>query len=179
SGGLMTDRGAHDFDIVQWGLGMDEAGPLEIIPPDGKEHKQLTYKYPGGVLMYSWQRGWGGGGKPGALVEFKGTQGEVGVWRGGIKTDPPALAEQKIAPNEIHLYESHNHQANFLECVRTRRRPAADVAIGASSVNVCHVGNIAYWLNRPLKWDPEKLEFPGDEEANRLRGRPMREPWRL
>ena len=179
SGGLMTDRGAHDFDIVQWGLGMDESGPVEIIPPDGKEHKQLTYKYPGGVLMYSWQRGWGGGGKPGALVEFKGTQGEVGVWRGGINTDPPSLAEQKISPNEIHLYESHNHQANFLQCVRTRQRPAADVAIGASSVNVCHLGNIAYWLNRPLKWDPEKLEFPDDEEANRLRGRPMREPWRL
>jgi len=53
------------------------------------------------------------------------------------------------------------------------------VAIGASSVNVCHVGNIAYWLNRPLKWDPVKIEFVGDDEANRYASRAMREPWSL
>jgi predicted dehydrogenase len=179
SGGLMTDRGAHDFDIVQWGLGMDGSGPVQVFPPDGKDHQQLTYVYPGGVLMYAGQEGWGAGGKPGALVTFKGTKGEIDVWRGGLKTSPPELAKIQIGPSELHLYESHNHQANFLECVRTRHRPAADVAIGASSVTVCHIGNIAYWLDRPLRWDPVRQQFPGDEEANRLTSRPMREPWRL
>ncbi|MBN2476354.1 MAG: Gfo/Idh/MocA family oxidoreductase [Pirellulales bacterium] len=179
SGGLMTDRGAHDFDIVQWGLNADGSGPVEITPPEGGGKNDLIYKYANGALLYSGQGGWGSNGKPGAWVGFKGTKGEVEVWRGGIKTDPANLAEVKIGPDEIHLYESHNHQGNFLECVRSRKRAAADVAIGASSVTVCHLGNIAYWLGRPLKWDPVKQEFPGDEEANRLRRRSMREPWRL
>lgn len=60
-----------------------------------------------------------------------------------------------------------------------RKRPAADVAIGASSAIVCHVGNIAYWLNRPLKWDPVKQQFPGDPQANRFCWRPMRQPWHV
>ncbi len=176
SGGLMTDRGAHDFDMVQWGLGMDGSGPLEVIPPDGREFQQLTYKYPGDVLMTSGTKGWG---RRPALVTFTGTEGEVSVWRGGVETTPRALADVRIGPDEIHLYESDNHQGDFLNCVRSRKRPAADVAVGASSATVCHIGNIAYWLNRPLKWDPAKQEFPGDAEANRLRRRPMREPWRI
>jgi hypothetical protein len=53
------------------------------------------------------------------------------------------------------------------------------VAVGASSVTVCHLGNIAYWLNRSLKWDPATQQFAGDEDANRLLGRPMREPWQI
>jgi len=179
SGGLMTDRGAHDYDIVQWGVGMDGSGPVEVFPPDGKDFKMLTYRYANGVIMESGEGGWGSGGRPGALVIFKGTEGEVSVWRGGIKTVPASLTEVTIGPNEIHLYESDSHERNFLECVRTRQRPAADVGIGASSVNVCHIGNIAFWLNRPLKWDPEKLEFQGDDEANRYRWRPTREPWRI
>lgn len=179
SGGLMTDRGAHDFDIVQWGLGMDGSGPVEVIPPDGKDVKMLTYRYACGAILESGQGGWGSEGRPGALVVFKGTEGEVSVWRGGIKTKPESLAEVKAGPSETRLYESNNHQGNFLECVRTRKRAVADVSVGASSVTVCHIGNIALWLNRPLEWDPEKQEFPGDDEANRLRSKPMREPWTL
>lgn len=179
SGGLMTDRGAHDFDIVQWGLGMDGSGPVEVIPPKAGTRDDLVYVYSSGVKMFANQGGWGSNRKPGALVVFTGTKGEIEVWRGGIKTNPASLAEVKIGPNEIHLYESHNHQLDFLECVRRRKRPAADVAIGASSVTVCHVGNIAYWLGRPLKWDPVKQEFPADEEANRLRTRAKRGPWRV
>jgi predicted dehydrogenase len=179
SGGLMTDRGAHDFDIVQWGLGMDGSGPVEVIPPDGKDVKSLTYIYDNGVVLIGDAGGWGSDKNPGAYVEFTGTKGKVGVWRGGIKTEPANLTNVKIGPNEIHLYESDHHQRNFVECVKAHKKSAADVSIGASSVNVCHIGNIAYWLNRPLKWDPKKLEFPGDDEANAYRSRAMREPWRL
>ncbi len=179
SGGLMTDRGAHDFDVVQWGLGMDGSGPVEVFTPNGKEFKTLTYRYPNGVLMEAGQGGWGTDNRPHALVVFKGTEGEVSVWRGGIKAKPESLVDVKIKPDEIHLYESSNHQANFLDCVRSRKPCAADVAVGAGSVNVCHVGNIAYWLDRPLKWDPVKHAFVGDDQANRYRSRAMRAPWRL
>lgn len=174
AGGGMTDWGAHHFDIAQWGLGMDGSGPIEIIPPDGKDVKLLTYKYANGVTVY---HGGGSGGKAG--VEFIGTKGRVMVNRGYLETDPPELLDQPIGPNDLHLIESPGHHQNWLDCIRTRRRPICDVEIGASSVIVCHLGNIAYRLGRPLKWNPETQAFVDDDEASRLVSRPMRAPWRF
>ena len=110
--------------------------------------------------------GGGGGG-----VVFYGTEGKIIVDRNKLETEPEDLKKTPTGPNEVHLYKSPGHKHDWLQCIRTRRRPICDVEIGCRSVTVCHLGNIAYWLNRPLKWDPRKLEFPGDEEANRLRGR--------
>jgi len=174
SGGGMTDWGHHHFDIVQWALDMDESGPREIIPPDGKEVKHLTYIYPGGVEVYH-------GGAEGAQIAFHGTKGKVMVDRGTLKTDPPNIMERPIGPDEVHLYDAtdRGHKGNFIDCVRTRKRPICDVAIGCRSVTVCHLGNLAYWLRRPLKWDPAKEAFIGDAEANRWLDRPKREPWTL
>jgi len=66
-----------------------------------------------------------------------------------------------------------------VECIRTRRRPICDVAIGCRSVTVCHLGNLAYWLKRPLKWDPVQEQFVGDSQANRWLDRPKRAPWAI
>ena len=76
-----------------------------------------------------------------------------------------------------HLRESGHEVGDFLTSVRTRAKPGADVEIGHRTVTVCHLGGIAYRLGRPLKWDPVKEEFLGDDEANRLCARAMREPW--
>ena len=143
-GGGMTDWGAHHFDIAQWGLGMDESGPVEIIPPD-KDHKALTYKYAGGITM----------------------------------TRPDSLKNIQLGADEIHLYDSKNHYADWLNAIRTRSKPICDIETGCRTVSVCHLGNIAYRLGRPLKWDPEREVFVGDSEASRLLSRPMRSPWHL
>lgn len=169
-GGGMTDWGAHHFDIAQWGLGMDRSGPVEIIPPDGRDYKVLTYKYANGVPM---TRDNANG------VLFEGTTGKVEVNRGYLKTWPDNLKDQVIGPNQIHLYDSKDHYADWLQAIRKRTEPICDVEIGASSVIVCHLGNIAYRLQRPLKWDPKREVFLGDDEANRLLSRPYRGPWRL
>jgi len=173
AGGGMTDFGAHHYDIAQWGLGTDGYGPVSVTPPgDGVE--RLTYKYANGIEMYH------GGAANGAAVEWVGTEGKVRVNRGQfLETDPPALKNAVIGPNETRLYLSRNHKDNWLECVRTRREPICTAEIGHSTANVCHIGNIAYWLNRPLQWDPMKEEFVDDPEANRLLMRPMRSPWQL
>jgi len=173
SGGGMTDWGHHHFDIVQWALDKDESGPVEIYPPNGEDIRHLTYIYEcpfGKVEVYH-------GGARGAQIEFIGTEGRVMVDRGTLKTDPPYIMASPIGPNEVHLYRSPGHKRNWVECIRTRQRPICDVEIGCRSVTVCHLGNIAYWLGRPLKWDPVKEEFIGDDEANRWLDRPKRPPW--
>jgi len=167
-GGGMTDWGAHHFDIAQWGLGMDETGPVEIIPPDGKDYKVLTYKYANGIMM---TRDNANG------ILFTGTQGKVEVNRGYLKTSPDSLKDPQIRPDQIHLYDSNNHYVDWLDAIRKRTRPICDIETGCRSVTVCHLGNIAYKLKRPLKWDPRREVFMGDDEANRLLWRSYRSPW--
>jgi predicted dehydrogenase len=173
SGGGMTDWGAHHFDIAQWGLGMDESGPVEILPPDGKEVKRLTYKYANGVVMYH-------GGLQGYNfgVVFVGTKGKVGVDRGRFQTDPVELGKDYVPGSlDIKLYRSPNHYDDFIKCIRSRKKPVCDVEIGARSVTVCHLGNLAYWNKRVLKWDPAKEQFIGDTEANGWLENQKRAPW--
>lgn len=180
SGGGMTDWGAHHFDIAQWGLGMDESGPVEVLPPDGKERPLLTYRYANGVRMYH-----GGGpevfaNREGNGILFTGTEGKVEVNRSFFRTWPEAIAREPLGPDDVHLYRTRGHNVDdWLECIRTRRRPVCDVEIGHRSVTVCHLGNLAYWLNRPIRWDPKREQVVGDPEANRWVDRPMRAPWCL
>ena len=181
SGGMMTDWGAHHFDIAQWGLGMDGSNPVEIIPPtcgapeirktpDPEKGEGLVFKYANGVPVYH-------GGANGIL--FTGTDGKVEVNRGYFRTWPDEIGQEPLGANDVHLYESPGHRQDWLNCIRSRQRPICDVAIGASTITTCHLGNIAYWLGRPIKWDPTKGEIIGDEEASRWLDRPRRGPWRL
>ncbi len=175
SGGGMTDWGAHHFDIAQWGLGMDESGPVEIIPPDGKEVKKLTYKYANGTVMYhGGLEGYGFG------VVFVGANGKVCVDRGKFKAEPESIGENYVVGSDpIKLYSSSNHLQDFLKCIRSRQRPICDVEVGCRSVTVCHLGNLACWNKRPLKWDPKKERFVGDEEANSWLNPAKRAPWKV
>ncbi len=174
SGGEMTNWGAHMFDTAQWGMGMDESGPVEIIPPDDKEFKVLTYRYANGAILTR---------EPISRdvqgVRFTGTDGWIEVSRDHLISSPESLIHQPIGPNEIHLHKAFNHQSDFLNSVRTRRRNASDADVGKRSISMCHLGNIAYWLERPLRWNPEKEEFVGDPVANRMLERDKRSPWRL
>lgn len=184
SGGMMTDWGAHHFDIAQWGLGMDGSGPVDIIPPeDPKSDYGVKYIYTNGVELNHVSNGFG--------VTFHGADGKVNVNRGKFelylggerKAANPKEGEQVAAtllPAQAkRLYKSRDHAGDFLACMRSRQKPICDVAIGASSVIVCHLGNLAYWNRRRLKWNPEKGEFVGDAEANTWRGRDLRQPWAI
>jgi hypothetical protein len=173
----MTDMGAHHYDIAQWGLGMDQSGPVEVIPPGASGEERLVYVYANGVRMY---HGGAGGSGEGAAVEWIGDGGTVRVNRGQyLETEPGTIALETIRPDEHRLYRSDNHKNNWLEGIRTRKECICPVEVGHHTAIVCHIGNIAYWLKRPLKWDPEGEHFVNDPEANRLLNRPMREPWIL
>ncbi len=168
SGGMMTDWGAHHFDIAQWGLGMDGSGPVEVIPPNLSEQNCLTYRYANGIPMYH-------GGANGIL--FTGTEGKVEVNRGHLRTWPDTLKSVQLSPNDIHLYESPGHHADWIKCMRSRQRPICDVAVGYSTITVCHLGNIAWWLGQSFKWDPNTEQIPDNPEAARWLDRPKREPY--
>jgi predicted dehydrogenase len=186
SGGMMTDWGAHHFDIAQWGLGMDGSGPVEIYPPDRKEHPVLTYRYKNGVKVYHM---YGEGareiplprGKNGGVngILFVGDEGWVEVNRGYFRTGPEEIGKEPIGPDDVHLYQSPGHAKDWLNCIRNRQRPICDVEVGARTITVCHLGNLAYWLRRPLRWDPEREAILGDEEATRMLDIPKRAPWHL
>ncbi len=171
SGGSMTDMGAHHYDIAQWALGMDESGPVEIFPPDDpKASRGVKYVYANGVEMIH--------GGPGGCV-FEGTEGKLHINRGHLSSEPESIVQEPLADDEVHLYKSPGHHRDWLGAIRSRQRPVADVEIGARSVTVCHLGNLAYWNRRKLKWDPQAWRFVDDEEANQWLDRPRRDPWQL
>lgn len=170
-GGFMTDWGAHMFDIAQWGLDMDASGPILITPPD-KDHPFLTYQYANGITMTHETAKTDNG------VHFIGTKGEIHVMRGKLETLPDeTLKDKVIGDNEKHVYKSEDHYKDFLQAMRKRTKPVADVEIGHRTATVCNLGNLAYELNRPLHWDPVKEEFINDDEANKRKGREMRKEW--
>ena len=172
-GGMVTDWGAHHLDIAQWALGMDDSGPVEVIPPKEKNAKrgaQLIYE--NGVRVVH---------KDGFGVDMFGTDGRIQVNRGkfcfmlGDKTiakftgrEDGGTMESKVAMAErdylkdakTHLYKVENgHVGNFLDCVRSRKKPITHEGVGAHSAICCHLMNLAYYHRQPLKWDPANFAF--------------------
>ena len=181
--GMITGWGAHHNDITQWGLGTEYTGPVEIegqteYPKDGlwDVHGpfRIEYTYANGVKVICADEE-----KVKSGVTFEGDQGWVWVTRGRIDAEPKSLLTSTIGPNEIQLYKSNNHKGNFLDCVKSRAMTIAPVEIAHRSCTVCLLGDIAMHLGRKLKWNPDKEEFIGDEQANRMRARTMRSPWTL
>jgi predicted dehydrogenase len=168
AGGILADMGAHHFDIAQWALNMDHSAPTQIRPPE-RGNTGLRFVYQSGIEMFH-------GGPSGCT--FEGTEGRIYVDRGRIESTPASILQQPLGERDFHLpVVANNQRQNWLDCIRSRQRPVADVAIGARSAQVCQLANIGYQLRRSLRWDPEREEFTSDDEANRLRSRENRAPW--
>ena len=183
SGGQMTNFGAHHLDIAQWGLGRDESGPVAIeaaatFNKDGwfevAETSEIVYTYDDGIKIICKQ---GKGSGPNVL--FEGEKGSIAVSRGKISSTPAEILKEPLGAGDVHLYVSKNHHQNWLDCVKTRKRPICDVAIGHRSATVCHLGNIAIRTGRKIVWDPTAETIVGDPEAAKMLSRPYRAPWRL
>jgi predicted dehydrogenase len=175
-GGYTTDWGAHMFDIVQWGLGMDKNGPVEASPiGDGTEY--MSFKYADGVVMTSEPFDE----KKTKGVKFWGEKGWIEVARGYFNaSDPsfiPPAAEATDGPYETKI----PHQVNFIEAVKSRVDPIVPVEIGHSSCTVCTLGNIACELKRTVKWNPGSETFIDDTdgEATKLMHYEYRQGWSL
>ncbi|HYG35548.1 MAG TPA: Gfo/Idh/MocA family oxidoreductase [Clostridia bacterium] len=164
--------GQHHYDIVQWAAEADETGPVEIFM-DGD---RSAYRYASGVVVYG--KPYPGepiGGEGGAC--FVGTQGRIAVDRNALVSDPPGIVREPLRPDEVHLYRCESHSGNFLECVKTRKRPICHEGVAHRAASALLLGGVAKQLNRTLRWDPRVERFTNDPEANRLLSIAKRPPW--
>jgi len=190
-GGMVTDRGAHHLDIAQWGLGMDDSGPVEILPPPKPDAKR------GGKLVYA--NGVTVEHKDGFGVHFYGTQGEVQVNRGRFtfkhgnemiasyadnkerKTSCAAQVQKAekafLQDAKIQLYVSKNHISDFMECVQSRKKPVTSEQVGARSAICCHLLNQAYYHGQKLRWNPATFTFADGTGDPKWLTRDYRSPW--
>jgi len=187
SGGEMTGWGAHGFDQIQWALGTDETGPVEVWTegpkfspptyekPEGKargdqlcSETRVFFRYANGVVIEPKDANMGG-------AIFIGEKGRVTINRGIFESDPEELAIEALRHRPADFND--NHLKNWLNCIKSRAKPVADVEVGHRSATICHLGNIARWTGRKLRWDVDQEHFVDDKDANQYLDRERRKPW--
>lgn len=183
---------SHSADVIQYAIGMERSGPVEIIHPSSGQFPTMTFRYANGTMLHFVDH-WG-------MVKdvyravpqtakltglfggvFVGERGWVTSMSSGGPVDggPPEIFEAiGLRSREVNI-GSNDHHANWFDAIRNRGRASCDEEIGHRGACVGHLATVAYRLGRSLKWDPAKEEFPGDEVANRLRSRAMRGPWTI
>ena len=203
SGGLMTDWGAHLLDVANWGMQRPDGKvqvPTEVMSLGGKlgypddametpDTQQVLFKV--GDFSMIWQHAVGlGRGHESREhgVAFHGNNGVLVVDRNGWEVFPETDSVGKKRAYKMagvpKATKSRTegldlHAKDFLECMRSRKTPAADVQIGHESVQTCHLANIAYRTGRIVRWDPARELVLDDPQANALVSRAYRAPWRL
>ncbi|MDI6401354.1 Gfo/Idh/MocA family oxidoreductase [Balneolaceae bacterium ANBcel3] len=176
-GGFLTDWGAHNFDIAQWALGKQYSGPVEIRPAGYNGHEYISFVYGDGTIVwnepFSEDRGFG--------LRFEGSDGWLEVARGRVTASEPELMPPGYSTeNDDIPYETGTpHLVDFVEAVKNKKDPIANVEAGHRTGSVGILGNIATSLNRPLKWDPDQQRFVDDSEADQLLHRPYRDGYTL
>jgi hypothetical protein len=184
---------SHAADVIQYALGVERSGPVEVIHPKSGQYPTLTMRYEGGTVLHfiqDWQQVkslYPGLVPPDARLAgmfggvFVGERGWVtALTTGGpVEGGPEGLFEEMKLKNREASPGANDHHANWLDCVRRRRVPSCDEELGHRTSVIGHLTNIAYWTDRSLVWDPAQEVFEGCEAANRLRARALRAPWRI
>ncbi len=182
--GFIVNWGIHHLDIAQWGNGTDSTTPVDVegsgkFPKDGMANCclewELEFNYANGVkLIYSDNKG-----RCEQGVRFEGDEGWVHVSRSKLEAHPKSLLESKIDEGENHLIKSDDPYENLLNAIRDRSGTVCPIDSAVRSDTICQMADIGSRLQRKLCWNPEKEEFIGDAEANKMLSRSMREPWTL
>lgn len=186
-GGQMTNWGAHGVDQIQWALGADDTGPIQMEPLTSSLNGQVRMKYANGVVV-NFVIDPGKGPMGGAV--FICEKGKLEINRNKFTSNPPEIAielrkqlditeEERKWSDDVALWQARWHMQNWLDCIKTRELPIADVEIGHRSISVCHLANITRELQRPLQWDPVKEQFVADPEANKRLVRDRRKGFEL
>jgi predicted dehydrogenase len=171
AGGAVSDWGSHHFDIAQWALDADRGGPTDVIPPEDPHAEHgVRIVYPSGVELIH-------AGPPG--ITFVGASGTIFVDRTHLTSNPDSLLQEPLGDKDLHLPQRPSLIRDWLDCLKSRKRPLCDVEVGARSATVCHLANLAYWNRRRLRWDPAAWKITGDESAAAWLDRERRDPYKL
>ena len=174
SGATLLDWGAHTLDLCQWANRADDTTPVEFEPAGPND---IVGRYANGVKVVLRFGGWLGLGT--CPVRFEGEEGWVETGdTGRIALSAESLRERNKESTEPGTSPKW-HVRDFFDCVKSRAQPAANADIAARSHIACHVAYAAWLQGRTVTFDPNKEEFIGNEEANRMRSRAAREPWQI
>ncbi|NJN28227.1 MAG: Gfo/Idh/MocA family oxidoreductase [Cyclobacteriaceae bacterium] len=182
SGGMLTDWGAHYVDTAQWANNSDHSGPVSVEGKgvfltgdiyDTANTIDLKYQYANGVSMQLLSGG--------NSIGFKGSEGWIQClgWRGDLEASHPSILQTNIKSSDQHLYTAESEHRNFIDCVKSRKETFVPVEVGHRTASALHMGNIAMKLERKLEWDAQGEVFVNDDEANAMRIRASRDPWKL
>jgi predicted dehydrogenase len=169
-GGGIADLGAHMYDIAQWGLNLDDSGPVEVIPAGMDGAEMLTFRYANGVVMREEDFGMGG-----MSIKFEGTEGWVAAGRWWMKTCEQ-LEGVELKERNGFVYESDNHCKDWIDCMRSRNQPICPPEVGHRSATICNMAIIAEQSGKSLKWDPVEEKF-NSRSANKLKHYRYRGDW--
>ena len=165
-GGQITDLFTHWIDVVH--MFMNEDGPTSAVAeggiyayPDGRtapDTINVLLQYPVKPFTATFEATLAPG-ITGEGIEMCGTTGRLVIDREHYEFHPAGRhAEPTVVTAERNSLEK-DHVSNFLECMRTRRLPNADVQIGHRSAQASHLGNIAYLQRRRIDFDPQREEI--------------------
>lgn len=177
-GATLPEWGSHTIDLCQWAANADDTTPVEF-EADGPT---LHGRYASGVKLVMRLAGLKGEGTwvvPGTCpVRFEGDEGWIeAADTGKIAVSAPRLLDGKTIPAEMAGIDPTKHVRDFLDCVKSRRPPAANADITRRGHIVAHAAAISWRLGRKVRFDPVTETFPGDAEANRMCRRARRAPW--
>ncbi len=185
--------------------GVSSTGGRFALEDNGEtpDTQDALLEYPGMTALWS-HREASAGRRQGGGLEFFGTKGSLVISREGyevfpdMKADPansipvfqgqpgggPQRSQVKPEPWIKAVKESGSspqqfdlHVRNFIDCIKTRETPIADVEDGHRTATTCHLANISLRLGRRLQWDAGKEQIIGDKEASAMLVRPYRKPW--
>jgi len=193
AGGLMTDWGVHMLDYALYGMNVSEPNTIaasggKFSYPEGARETpdtlQILYEFDDFVISWEHSVCLGNGpGKEGHGILFQGNKGTLFVNRGGWQVFPEKKSADEYKMEEVP-YQSgpggfYEHIADFLESIRTGKKPNCPVEIGKEVAIFAHLGNIAYRTGEKLIWDKENKKFKNSDRANQLIKPAYRDPWKL
>ena len=175
-GGELAHWGVHMLDVARWGLGVDLPSRISAVggkytfDDDQETPDTLAVQYAFDDNSILWEHRLGSShGMEGRSsgVSFHGERGTLVVDRGGWKVYDHS---ENVTADASDLQSAHLR--NFVDCIKSRQTPAADLYIGHAASTYCHLGNIAYRLGREVKFDPRRLQCVDDPAANHLLTKP-------
>jgi predicted dehydrogenase len=174
SGASLLDWGAHTVDLCQSANQADQTMPVEYEAFGGT----IVARYANGVKLVMRPGGWLGLGT--CPVRFEGDEGWVETGDSGrVEVYPASLRSELHLTERIGGLSAAPNVRNFLDCVKSGALPMSHSGSMRHSHIACHAAALAWELHRKLAFDPATEAFIGDDEANHLRSRAMREPWHV